>query len=152
MPDRFDQWVLSYSSPETFVCASVGLEIDFMINASQRIRMYITGDRMNDNIFAMSRCLHSLATRLAEDLEDWKHVEGFKDLSGRASNLVNHLDGLDPDVRDAYQIFIDRKTLEASQRSIQMAEKSIEMSEKSIKESERVRIRECFAACSLDDY
>lgn len=152
MPDRFDRWVLSYSSPKTFVLASVGLEISFMINASQRIRKYITGDRMNDNIFVMSRCLQSLAKRLKEDLEGWKNVVEFENLLIKVSDLVDHLDRLEPAVRDAYQIFVDRKTLEAAQRSIQMAEKSIEMSEKSIKESERVRIRECFVACSLVDY
>ena len=142
---RFNDWVLSFPSPEALIIASAALELDFMINSWQRILEYVIGGRVNNNVFALSRFLRLLIRTFTRTLENWENRVDTRELLANLEKLKKDIELYEPDVQDAYRIFVDQETLREARKSIEMSKKSIEMSERSIKESERVRICESFA-------
>ncbi|KAJ4358712.1 uncharacterized protein N0V89_003296 [Didymosphaeria variabile] len=149
----FDNWFLSFerrlsrSSPAACISAVGNREVELISHAWEYMLKQVPQQRMDKETYNASRYLHVSTKMLKRDLESWESTGGpgsVAEVMSGLSNVRRDIELFDPDLRDAYQIFVNNTTLLDARKGIQMAEKSIEMSEKSIKESERVRISECF--------
>lgn len=132
------------STPAIFVSSVLDVEHSMMISAMDGLLQLLCRRVIDLDICTVSCHLHLAIKVLIKDLKQWQiaqHAPAW--LAGQVekiSALIEHMNWIEPDIRDAYQIYVDETTLIETRKSIQMAEMSIEMSKKSIRESERVRV------------